>query len=167
MVEPRRAETGRDGDVRGARVLIVEARFYEDIADALLAGARRVLEAEGVQCDRITVPGSLEIPAAIAIALEAAERNDRPYDAVVALGCVIRGDTIHFDIVAVQSARALMDLAVARQLPVGNGIITVDTEAQAWTRAKLEDADKGGDAARAALAMLRIKRRLLSRERAP
>jgi 6,7-dimethyl-8-ribityllumazine synthase len=166
MVEPRRAEAGRDSDVRGARVLIVEARFYDDIADALLAGARRVLEAEGVQCDRIAVPGSLEIPAAIAIALDAAERNDRPYDAVVALGCVIRGDTIHFDIVAMQSARALMDLAVARRLPVGNGIITVDTEAQAWTRAKLDEADKGGDAARAALAMLRIKRRLLSRERA-
>src|SRR6266516_1388058 len=106
---------------------------------------------------------SLEIPAAIAMALEAAEGQQRPYDGVVALGCVIRGDTIHFDIVAIQSARALMDIAVARSLPVGNGILTVNTEAQAWARARVEEADKGGDAARAALAMVRIKRRLASR----
>src|SRR6266853_3244667 len=94
---------------------------------------------------------------------EAAEGQQRPYDGVVALGCVIRGDTIHFDIVAIQSARALMDIAVARSLPVGIGMLTVDTEAQAWARARVEEADKGGDAARAALAMVRIKRRLASR----
>jgi 6,7-dimethyl-8-ribityllumazine synthase len=164
MAEPRRTDRTEQGDVAGARILIVEARFYDDIADALLAGARRVLEAEGVAFDRISVPGSLEIPAAIAIALDAAERNGRPYDGVVALGCVIRGDTIHFDIVAIESARALMDLAVARSLPLGNGILTVDTEAQAWARARIEEADKGGDAARAALAMLRIKRHLSSPE---
>jgi len=151
-----------EADLRGARVLIVEARFYDDIADALLAGAVRELEAAGVGFDRVTVPGSLEIPAAVAMALDAAARRKRPYDGVVALGCVIRGDTMHFDIVAIQSARALMDLAVARGLPVGNGILTVDTEAQAWARARIEEADKGGDAARAALAMLRIKRRLQS-----
>jgi 6,7-dimethyl-8-ribityllumazine synthase len=166
MTEPRRADKREEGDVAGARILVVEARFYDDIADALLAGARRVLEAEGVAFDRISVPGSLEIPAAIAIALDAAERKQRPYDGVVALGCVIRGDTIHFDIVAIESARALMDLAVARRLPVGNGILTVDTEAQAWARARIEEADKGGDAARAAIAMLRIKRRLASPEAA-
>src|SRR5437016_1554229 len=160
MAEPRRADRGEEGDVAGSRILVVEARFYDDIADALLAGARRVLEAEGVAFDRVSVPGSLEIPAAIAMALDAAERKQRPYDGVVALGCVIRGDTIHFDIVAIESARALMNLAVARRLPIGNGILTVDTEAQAWTRARPEEADKGGDAARAALAMLRIKRRL-------
>ncbi len=163
MAEPRRADRGEEGDVAGSRILVVEARFYDDIADALLAGARRVLEAEGVAFDRISVPGSLEIPAVIAMALDAAERKQRPYDGVVALGCVIRGDTIHFDIVAIQSARALMDIAVARSLPVGNGILTVDTEAQAWARARVEEADKGGDAARAALAMVRIKRRLASR----
>ena len=162
MAEARRAERAKDGNVAGARILVVEARFYDDIADALLTGARSVLEAEGVAFDRISVPGSLEIPAAIAIALDAAERKQRPYDGVVALGCVIRGDTIHFDIVATESARALMDLAVARRLPVGNGILTVDTEAQAWARARMEEADKGGDAARAALAMVRIKRRLAS-----
>jgi len=162
MAAARRADKGEAGDLASARILIVEARFYDDIADALLAGARRVLEAEGVAFDRISVPGSLEVPAAIAMALDAAERKRRPYDGVVALGCVIRGDTIHFDIVAIESARALMNLAVVRNLPVGNGILTVDSEAQAWARARVEEADKGGDAARAALAMVRIKRRLAS-----
>jgi 6,7-dimethyl-8-ribityllumazine synthase len=141
-------------------VLVVEARFYDDIADALLAGAMRALEEAGVPSDRITVPGALEIPAAIAIALDAAERAGSPYDGVVALGCVIRGDTIHFEIVSEQSARGLMDLSVARLIPLGNGIITVDTESQAWARARMQEGDKGGDAARAALAMLRIKRKL-------
>src|ERR1700732_2377138 len=135
MAEPRRTDRTEEGDVAGARILIVEARFYDDIADALLAGARRVLEAEGVAFDRISVPGSLEIPAAIAMALDAAQRKRRPYDGAVALGCVIRGDTIHFDIVSHQSARGLMDIAIARALPLGNGIITVDTEAQAFARA--------------------------------
>ena len=110
--------------------------------------------------DVITVPGALEIPAAIAIALDAAERNGKPYDAAIALGCVVRGDTIHFEIVSIESSRALMDLAVARKVPLGNGIITVNTEAQAWARARASELNKGGDAARAALAMLRIKRRL-------
>jgi 6,7-dimethyl-8-ribityllumazine synthase len=162
MAEPRRDKKQQQEDLAGARILVVEARFYDDIADALLAGARRVLEAERAAFDLISVPGSLEVPAAIAMALDAAERQRRPYDGVVALGCVIRGDTIHFDIVAIQSARALMDLAVARRLPVGNGILTVDTEAQAWARARIEEGDKGGDAARAALAMVRIKQRLAS-----
>jgi 6,7-dimethyl-8-ribityllumazine synthase len=160
MAEPRRTASTEEGGLTGARILVVEARFYDDIADALLAGATRALEAVGATADRITVPGSLEIPAAIAIALDAAERRGKPYDGVVALGCVIRGDTIHFEIVSTESARALIDLAVARRLPIGNGIITVDTEEQAWRRARVEDLDKGGDAARAALAMLRIKRRL-------
>jgi len=163
MAKPRRAKKKQHEDrAAGARILVVEARFYDDIADALLAGARRVLEGEGAAFDLISVPGSLEIPTAIAMALDAAERRRRPYDGVVALGCVIRGDTIHFDIVAIQSARALMDLAVARRLPVGNGILTVDTEAQAWVRARIEEGDKGGDAARAALTMVRVKRRLES-----
>jgi 6,7-dimethyl-8-ribityllumazine synthase len=160
MAEPRRAATVAEGELLGARILIVEARFYDDIGDALLAGAVRALTAAGAVFDRITVPGSLEIPAAMAMAIDAADRQGCPYDGAVALGCVIRGDTIHFDIVSMQSARALMDLAVARQLPLGNGILTVDTEAQAWVRARVEDGDKGGDAARAALAMVRIKRQL-------
>ena len=113
-----------------------------------------------VTFDRVTVPGSLEIPAAIAMALDAAERRGEPYDGVVALGCVIRGDTIHFEIVSMESARALMDLAVARAIPLANGIVTVDTEAQAWARARLEEQDKGGDAARAALSLVGLARRL-------
>src|SRR4029079_9677977 len=113
-----------------------------------------------VMHDVITVPGSLEIPAAIAIALDAAESSGQPYDAAIELGCVIRGDTIHFEIVSIESSRALMALAVARRIPLGNGIITVNTEAQAWARARASELNKGGDAARAALAMLRIKRRL-------
>jgi 6,7-dimethyl-8-ribityllumazine synthase len=118
------------------------------------------LKAAGVSHDILTVPGALEIPAAIAVALEAAEQAGKPYDAAIALGCVIRGDTIHFEIVSNESARALMDFAVAKRFPLGNGILTVNTEAQAWQRARASELNKGGDAARAALAMLRIKRRL-------
>jgi 6,7-dimethyl-8-ribityllumazine synthase len=143
-----------------ARILIVEARYYDDIADALLAGAMKVLEEAGAAFDRIGVPGSFEIPAAIAIAIDAAQRKRRPYDGVVALGCVIRGDTIHFEIVSHQSARGLMDLSIARALPIGNGIITVNTEAQALARARVAEQDKGGDAARAALALVGLKHRL-------
>jgi 6,7-dimethyl-8-ribityllumazine synthase len=161
MASPRRAKSEPAADsLKNARILVVEARFYDDIADALLQGASRALEEADAVFDRVTVPGSLEIPAAIAIAVDAAQRRRRPYDGVVALGCVIRGDTIHFEIVSHQSARALMDLSIARKLPIGNGIITVDNEAQAWARARPEEADKGGDAARAALAMIRLKRRL-------
>jgi 6,7-dimethyl-8-ribityllumazine synthase len=160
MAEARRGQGEDLAVVAGARILVAEARFYDDIADALLAGATRVLEDAKVSFDRVTVPGSLEIPAAIAIALDAAERRGQPYDGAVALGCVIRGDTIHFEIVSIESARALIDLAVARALPLGNGIITVDTEAQAWARARPEEGNKGGDAARAALAVVAIKRRL-------
>lgn len=160
MAEPRRAAAADAGDLKGARVLVVEARFYNDIADAELAGCRAVLDAAGAKMTLLTVPGSLEVPAAIAIAVDAAERRGAAYDAAVALGCVIRGETFHFEIVSEQSARALMDLAIARGLPLGNGILTVDTEAQAWARAKTDEGDKGGDAARAALAMLRLKRSL-------
>ena len=160
MAEPRRAAETEEDCVDGARILVVEARFYDDIANALLAGATRALQAAGASFDRITVPGSLEIPAAIAMGLEAAARDGKPYDGAVALGCVIRGDTIHFEIVSQESARALLELSLARRLPIGNGILTVDTDAQAWTRARPEEADKGGDAARAALSLVRLKRRL-------
>ena len=232
MADARRAPLKDQTDIKGARALIVEARFYDDIQDALLEGAvaelkaaglthdvitvpgaleipaaiaiaidaaekngkpydaaialgcvvrgdtihfeivsiessRALMEgavaelkAAGLTHDVITVPGALEVPAAIAIALDAAENNGKPYDAAIALGCVVRGDTIHFEIVSIESSRALMDLAVARKVPLGNGIITVNTEAQAWARARASELNKGGDAARAALAMLRIKRRL-------
>ncbi len=161
MAEPRRS-TGKDErDLEGARVLIVEARFYEDIADALLDGATRVLAQAGVAFERLSVPGSLEVAPAIAIALDAAERAGRPYEGVVALGCVIRGETLHFEIVAQELARALLQLSVARGVPIGNGILTVDTDVQAWVRARPQEADKGGDAARAALALVRLKRALV------
>ena len=160
MADARRAPLKDQTDISGARALIVEARFYDDIQDALLEGAVAELKAAGVTHEVITVPGSLEIPAAIAIALDAAENHGRPYDAVIALGCVVRGGTIHFEIVSMESSRALMDLAIARRIPLGNGIITVNTDAQAWARARDGELNKGGDAARAALAMLRIKRRL-------
>src|SRR6267142_6240332 len=160
MADARRAQLKDQTDISGARALIVEARFYDDIQDALLEGAVAELKAAGVTHDLITVPGALEIPAAIAIALDAAENNGRPYDAAIALGYVVHGDTIHFEIVSIESSRALMDLAVARKVPLGNGIITVNTEEQAWARARVSELNKGGDAARAALAMLRIKRRL-------
>lgn len=160
MAEARRAPLKDQTDIRGARALIVEARFYDDIQDALLEGAVAELGAAGVTHDLLTVPGALEIPAAIAIAVDAAEKSGKPYDAAIALGCVIRGETIHFEIVSIESSRALMDLAVARRFPLGNGIITVNTDEQAWERARKNDLNKGGDAARAALAMLRIKRRV-------
>ncbi len=160
MAEPRRTGGQDATDVGGAHILIVEARFYEDIADALLAGASRALTGAGAVCECMSVPGSLEIAPAIAIALDAAERAGNPYEGVVALGCVIRGETLHFEIVAQQSARALLDLSVTRRVPIGNGILTVDTDAQAWARARPEQDDKGGDAARAALSLVRLRRRL-------
>jgi 6,7-dimethyl-8-ribityllumazine synthase len=142
------------------RMLVVEARFYAHISDLLLKGATAVLEEAGAIFDRVEVPGALEIPPAIAIAMEAARKKRTPYDGVVALGCVIQGETFHFDIVAMQSARALIDLSVAQQLPAGNGILTVDNEAQALTRADPAQGNKGGDAARAALVLARVKRQL-------
>ncbi len=120
------------------RILVVEARFYDDIADALLAGATRVLDEAGATLGphhRARVAGNPGCHRDCDRCGGA--QRARPYDGAVALGCVIRGDTIHFDIVAMQSARALMDLAVRERLPLGNGILTVDNDAQAWTRARV------------------------------
>jgi len=141
-------------------MLIVESRFYDNISDELLGGATRVLDGAGARYDRVTVPGTLEIPTAIAISMDAARRRRAPYDGVVALGCVIRGDTHHFEIVANESARALMNLAVNERLPIGNGILTVENEAQAHARARAEDGNKGGEAARAALMLVALKHTL-------
>ncbi|MEJ2433437.1 MAG: 6,7-dimethyl-8-ribityllumazine synthase [Pseudolabrys sp.] len=137
------------------RMLIVEARFYDHIADRLLVGARGVLDEAGIEYDVVTVPGALEIPAAIALAMEAA-----PYAGAVALGCVIEGQTYHFEVVSNESARGLMDLAVRERLAIGNGILTVDTEAQALARLGGGQGHKGAEAARAALVMARLKRDL-------
>jgi 6,7-dimethyl-8-ribityllumazine synthase len=158
MEKAPQSRSGGETGVEGARILIVEARFYDEISETLLAGALRVLQQAASIVDRVIVPGSLEIPTAIAIAAEAAERRGHPYDGAVALGCVIRGETSHYDIVATESARALINVSVTLRLPVGNGILTVDTEQQARERASLDKGDKGGAAARAALALIRIKR---------
>src|ERR1700743_991305 len=142
MADARRAPLKDQTDISGARALIVEARFYDDIQDALLEGALAELKTAGVGHDIITVPGALEIPAAIAIALDTSAKHGKPYDAVIALGCVVRGDTIHFEIVSMESSRALMDLAVSRKVPLGNGIITVHTDAQAVERARASELNK-------------------------
>ncbi len=144
-------------EARGARFLIVEARYYEDIAAMLLEGAKSAFAKAGASFDLVSVPGALEIPLALAIALDHAAASKHPFDGAVALGCVIRGETHHFEIVANESARALMRLALARKLAFGNGILTVDNEAQALSRADPKQGDKGGDAVRAALSLHRLK----------
>ncbi|MBZ6075000.1 6,7-dimethyl-8-ribityllumazine synthase [Microvirga sp. WGZ8] len=146
--------------VPGARILIVEARFYDDIADELLRGAHKAVESAQAEADVLTVDGALEIPSTVVIALDAAAKAGKPYDAVVALGCVIRGETGHYDIVAGESARALMDLSVTRRIPLANGILTVENDEQAWTRARVNELNKGGGAVEAALAVLRIQRKV-------
>jgi 6,7-dimethyl-8-ribityllumazine synthase len=166
MAAPKRKPAKPAKQPAGLRILVAEARFYNDIADALLAGAAKVLDEARASFDIVTVPGALEIVPAIAIAVDAAEKQKRPYDGVVALGCVIQGETFHFDIVAMQSARALLAFSVERRLPCGNGILTVDNEPQAWARARITEQDKGGDAARAALALIAIKRQRAETPRA-
>jgi 6,7-dimethyl-8-ribityllumazine synthase len=142
-----------------AHVLVIEARFHDDLADALLDGATSALTEAGATFDVVTVPGSLEIPAVISFALDGADAGGTDYDGFVALGTIIRGDTYHFDIVANESSRALMDLAVDESLAIGNGILTTENEEQAWTRAKKSEGDKGGFAARAALTMIALRDR--------
>jgi 6,7-dimethyl-8-ribityllumazine synthase len=137
-------------------LLIVEARFYEGLSEALLEGATAALEEAGATYDVVTVPGALEIPAVISFALE----GDRDYDGFVALGVVIRGETYHFEIVANESSRALMELAIEEAVAIGNGILTVENEAQAWARARRGEKDKGGFAAKAALAMIEMRRQM-------
>jgi 6,7-dimethyl-8-ribityllumazine synthase len=151
----KRVGTRRRKPKRSAplRMLIVEARFYNHIADKLLAGARAVLDEADVEYDVITVPGALEVPAAVAVATDAV-----PYAGVVALGCVIRGETYHFELVSNESARGLMELAVRQRLALGNGILNVENEAQALDRLGGAHGHKGADAARAALVMARLKR---------
>ncbi|MGD9509379.1 MAG: 6,7-dimethyl-8-ribityllumazine synthase [Geminicoccaceae bacterium] len=139
----------------GARVLIVEARFYAHINDLLLAGARRMLEVAGTEVAHVVVPGALEIPPAVAMA-QATGR----FEAYVALGCVIRGETTHYELVAGESCRGLMELGIRTGAAIGNGILTVENEAQALVRAEPTDQDKGGGAALAALRLLAWSRAL-------
>lgn len=140
-----------------ARILILEARFYGEICDELAKGAIAAIERAGAKWERMAVPGALELPGAIAIADEA----DR-YDGYVALGCVLRGETTHYDIVANESARGIMELTLDG-LCIGNGILTCETEEQAWARARVSEMDKGGGAAEAALTMIRYARKMTAR----
>jgi 6,7-dimethyl-8-ribityllumazine synthase len=144
------------------RILIIEARFYGAISDALLQGASDALRAYGAEFDVVTVPGAFELPAAIALAHEGGNRPAGVrYDGFVALGCVIRGETTHYDYVCGESARGLMDLSITKGLAIGYGVLTVEDEAQAWARARISEGDKGGFAARACLDMIGLRRRLL------
>lgn len=145
-------------DDKKLHLLIAEARFYDDLADAQLDGAKAALEEAGATYDVITVPGALEIPAAIAFA----ENGAKDYDGYVALGCVIRGETYHFEIVANESCRAITDMTIGWDLAIGNGILTVENADQAWTRARRSEGDKGGFAARAALTMIGLRESLSS-----
>jgi 6,7-dimethyl-8-ribityllumazine synthase len=133
-------------------ILIIEARFYDGLLDALQQGACAALAAAGATYDIVAVPGALEIPGTIAMAAQSGR-----YDGYVALGVVLRGETTHYDIVAGESARAIMDLTVQQRLCIGNGILTCETERQAWDRAKIGGQDKGGGAAKAALRLLTLR----------
>lgn len=141
-------------------IMIVEARFYEDLADELAKGAIQALEAAGATFHRVSVPGCLEIPAAILYALRSMDyfTARKRFDGYVGLGCVIRGETSHYDIVCNESARGLQDLALRYALAVGNGILTVENREQAWARAAVDRKNKGGFAARACLEMIELKR---------
>lgn len=143
---------------KNPHLLIVEARFYNDLADAQLDGAKSALEHAGATYDVVTVPGALEIPAAVAFA----ENGTKNYDGYVALGCVIRGETYHFEIVANESCRALTDMTIGWDLAIGNGILTVENSDQAWARARKSEGDKGGFAARAALTMITLRESMSS-----
>ncbi|HEX4199695.1 MAG TPA: 6,7-dimethyl-8-ribityllumazine synthase [Caulobacteraceae bacterium] len=147
-------------------LLIVEARVHEEIADALLAGARTAIAAAGAEQAVVTVPSALEIPAAIALAEEGGHRPAGVrYDGYVALGCIVRGETYAFEIMANESTRGLIDLSIGRRLAIGHGILAVDTEQQGRVRARADGGDKGGAAARACLNMIALRRRLLGQSR--
>ena len=153
MAEARR-ELKALPSVDGAKFLIVEARYYDGIGEMLLTGATRALEAVGATYDVVNVPGALEIPAAIRMLTTKGD-----YAGAIALGCVIRGETYHFEIVAGESSRAIMNLTVRKMLAIGNGILTVENEEQAIVRADPAQGDKGGDAARAAITLHHLRKR--------
>lgn len=134
------------------KFLIVSGNFYRELADELLKGATSELDSHSVDYDSIEVPGALEIPQAIRYGIETGR-----YDGYIALGTVIRGETAHYDVVAGESSRALMDLALEHQAPIGNGILTVENRDQAWTRASVDQKNKGADAAKAVLNLFNLK----------
>jgi 6,7-dimethyl-8-ribityllumazine synthase len=148
---------------RPTTILVIAGRFYEDITAELIKGAVAEIEEQGARHELVEVPGALEIPQVFAAACAAGlMREDGRYDGAVALGCVIRGETSHYETVANESARALMDIATRFATPVGNGILTVETSEQAWERAAVADGNKGGDAAKACLTLIEVYRKLRS-----
>ncbi|MDG1285943.1 MAG: 6,7-dimethyl-8-ribityllumazine synthase [Rickettsiales bacterium] len=138
-----------------AKFLIVSGNFYRDLADELLKGAKAALETSGHEAEAVEVPGALEIPQAIRYGIESGN-----YAGYIALGTVIRGETAHYDVVAGESSRALMDMALEHQAPMGNGILTVETRDQAWTRANIHEKNKGADAANAAISLYELKSKI-------
>ena len=138
-------------------ILIIDAPYYTHISSALVEGAEEVLKEQGASWDYVAVPGVLEVPAAVSMALEGMSRGGKHYDGFITLGCVIRGETTHYDIVAFESARAIMDLTIAECLALGNGIQTVENEAQAMARARKDELNKGGHAASAVLEMIKLR----------
>jgi 6,7-dimethyl-8-ribityllumazine synthase len=158
MAKQRTPRVIDDPALRGARILLIDARFHEDIADELVAGAMEFLEPHHALVTRVSVPGALEIPVAAAVELEKTGQASPQFEGLIALGCVIRGETLHFEIVSKESVRALIKLAITRRLPLGNGILTVDNEAQAWARARRTEGNKGAAAAEAALRLVQISR---------
>jgi 6,7-dimethyl-8-ribityllumazine synthase len=146
---------------RPPHIMIVEARFYTELADEMARGAIAELESVGATYERFPVAGAFELPAAIRIAIQATERGTlkRPFDGYLALGCVIRGETTHYDYVCGESARGLQDLALLHGAAIGYGVLTVENEAQAWARAKISEQNKGGDVARACLGMIALRQR--------
>ena len=150
-------QAGTDHPIR-AHVLMIEGRFYDKIADMMVEGASQELTKRGATFERITVPGALESPQVLAAAAAARTAGRTQFDGAIALGCVIRGETFHYDIVCNNANHWLMEVAVNHDVPVGNGILTVENEAQALERAQGGAAGKGGDAARACLKLIEIKR---------
>jgi 6,7-dimethyl-8-ribityllumazine synthase len=142
-------------------ILIIDAPYYEHISKSLVEGAEEVLKKEGATWDYVPVPGVLEIPATVSMALEGMARGGTQYDGFITLGCVIRGETTHYDIVAFESARAIMDLTIAECIALGNGIQTTENEAQALARAKKDELNKGGHAASAVLDMIKLREKFV------
>ena len=143
-------------------ILIIDAPYYTHISAALVEGAEEVLKKQGATWDYLAVPGVLEIPATVSLALEGMNRGNTHYDGFITLGCVIRGETTHYEIVAFESARAIMDLTIAEYIALGNGIQTVENEAQAMARANKNELNKGGHAASAVLEMIKLREKFLA-----
>lgn len=156
------AHTPKEPDyLKGAHVLLIEGRFYTDVCDLLIEGAIGELTKAAVTYERISVPGALEIPQALATAVDAYDAQSRLFDGAIALGCVIRGETAHFDIVCNTTNHWLMDVAIRRGIPVGNGILTVNSKEQALARANDETGGKGADAARACLSLIQLRKNFI------